>query len=47
MIRKVKGEYRVIAESGRHMGTYRTLKEAKHRLAQIEFFKHLKKYKTP
>jgi len=40
MIRKVKGGYRVIAESGRNMGTYKTLEEAKKRLRQIEFFKH-------
>jgi len=43
MIRKVKAGYRVVAESGRHMGTYKTLKEAKKRLQQIEFFKHLKR----
>jgi len=43
MIKKIKGKYVVIAESGRKMGTYGTLKEAKHRLQQIEYFKHLKK----
>jgi hypothetical protein len=43
MIRKIKAGYRVVAENGRHMGTYRTLAKAKHRLQQIEFFKHLKK----
>lgn len=43
MIRKVKAGYRVVAESGRPMGTYKTLKDAKHRLAQIEMFKHLRK----
>jgi len=42
MIRKIKGGYRVLAESGRHMGDYKTLKEAKERLRQIEYFKHLK-----
>ncbi len=40
MIRKIKGGYRVVAESGRNMGTYKTLEEAKRRLNQIEFFKH-------
>lgn len=40
MIRKVKNGYRVVAESGRNMGTYRTLEEAKKRLKQLEFFKH-------
>jgi len=43
MIRKVKGGYRVVAESGRNMGTYKTKDEAKKRLKQIEYFKHLKK----
>ena len=43
MIRKIKGGYRVVAESGRNMGTYKTLEEAKKRLQEIEFFKHKKK----
>jgi hypothetical protein len=44
MIRKIKGKYVVLSEkTGRQFGTYRTLKEAKRRLRQIEFFKHLKK----
>lgn len=43
MIRKVKEGYRVSAESGRNMGTYKTKEEAKNRLRQIEMFKHLKK----
>ncbi len=41
MIRKVKEGWRVVAESGRNMGTYPTKEEAKKRLAQIEMFKHL------
>lgn len=45
MIRKVKGGYRVVAESGRNMGTYKSKEEAKKRLRQIEIFKHLKKRK--
>ncbi len=40
MIRKVKEGYRVVAESGRNMGIYKSEKEAKNRLRQIEFFKH-------
>lgn len=40
MIIKVKEGYRVVAESGRNMGTYQTKEEAKKRLRQIEFFKH-------
>ena len=43
MIRKIKGGYRVVAESGRNMGTYRSLAAAKKRLRQIEYFKHVKK----
>ena len=43
MIRKVEGGYRVLSESGRNMGTYRTKAEAEKRLRQIEMFKHLKK----
>ncbi|MBI4119776.1 MAG: hypothetical protein HY456_02955 [Parcubacteria group bacterium] len=43
MIRKVKGKYVVLSETTRRrMGSYRTLKEAKRRLAQVEYFKHLK-----
>lgn len=40
MIKKVKEGYRVVAESGRNMGTYKTKEEAKKRLQQIEYFKH-------
>ena len=43
MIRKVQGRYRVLSESGRNMGTYRTKAEAEKRLRQIEMFKHLKR----
>ncbi len=43
MIRRIKGGYRVVAESGRNMGTYKTLAEARKRLKQIEYFKHAKK----
>ena len=43
MIKKVKECYRVVSESGKNMGTYKTLAEAKKRLRQIEYFKHLKK----
>ncbi len=42
MIKKVGSKYVVVVESGRHMGEYKTKAEAKRRLAQIEFFKHLK-----
>jgi hypothetical protein len=43
MIRKVRGGYRVLSESGRNMGTYKSKGEAEKRLRQIEMFKHLKK----
>ena len=38
-IRKVKGGYRVVAESGRNMGTYTARSGAENRLEQIERFK--------
>lgn len=43
MIKKIKEGFRVVAESGRNMGTYKKLEDAKKRLRQIEFFKHLNK----
>jgi hypothetical protein len=45
MIRKVKDKnmYTVYSESGKKMGTYKTKKEAKKRLKQIEYFKHKQK----
>lgn len=43
MIKKIKGKYVVLSETmGRKFGTYKTMDEAKKRLRQIEFFKHLK-----
>lgn len=42
MIKKIKNKYQVVSESGRNMGTYKTLAEAKNRLRQIEYFKHRK-----
>jgi hypothetical protein len=51
MIRKIRGKYVVLSETTvrrgsrqvrRKFGTYETLEEAKERLRQIEFFKHLK-----
>jgi hypothetical protein len=44
MIKKVQGKYVVLSEeTGRSFGTYSTLAEAKKRLGQIEYFKHLKR----
>jgi hypothetical protein len=46
MIKKIKGKYTVLSENtGRKFGTYKTIVEAKKRLKQIEFFKHLKNKK--
>lgn len=45
MIKKINGEYTVVAETGRKMGTYKTKKEAEARLRQIEIMKHLNKRK--
>lgn len=43
MIVKRQGKFCVISEhTGRSFGCYKTEKEAKHRLKQVEFFKHLK-----
>lgn len=42
MLRKVKSGYRVVARSGRNMGTYTTKKKAQVRLNQVEMFKHMK-----
>jgi len=42
MIRKIKGKYVVLSETtGRRFGSYDTLGEAKRRLRQVEYFKHL------
>ncbi len=43
MLRKIKNGWKVVAESGRSMGTYKTKKEATIRLRQVEMFKHMKK----
>lgn len=43
MIVKVKSVYKVVSRTGRNLGgPYKTLKEAKKRLRQVEFFKHRK-----
>jgi len=42
MIKKIKGKYKVLSESGKNMGTYKTRAEAEKRLKQIEFFKYKK-----
>ena len=43
VIRKIKGGYKVVSESGKNMGKYKTRAEAQKRLRQIEYFKHVKK----
>jgi hypothetical protein len=43
MIKRIGGKYVVMSErTGRRFGTYDTLDEARQRLRQIEFFKHVK-----
>lgn len=43
-IKKTKGGYKVVSEkSGRNLGGAKTLKGAKKRLAQVEYFKKHKK----
>jgi hypothetical protein len=43
MIVKVSGGYKVVSTKGKNLGgPYKTLKEAKKRLRQVEFFKHRK-----
>ena len=47
MIRKVNGMWHAYSESGRHFGgPYSTEAEAKHRIAQMEYFKHAKTAST-
>lgn len=43
MIRKVKGGYRVLSESGKNLGgPYKSRTQAVKRLRQVEYFKHRK-----
>lgn len=43
MIKKIDGKYVVLSETtGRSFGAYKTKAEARKRLRQVEFFKHLK-----
>ena len=44
MIRKVKGGYKVVSESGKNLGgPYKSKAQAQKRLRQVEAFKHMKK----
>jgi hypothetical protein len=43
MIKKVKTGYKVVSSKGKNLGgPYKTLREAKKRLRQVEFFKRNK-----
>ena len=43
MIKKTKDGYQVLSSKRRNLGgPYKTLKEARKRLRQVEFFKHRK-----
>lgn len=44
MIVKIKGGYKVVSEKGKNLGgPYKSKQEARHRLAQVEYFKHKEK----
>ena len=43
MIVEVDGGYQVLSQTGKNLGgPYKTLEEAKTRLRQVEYFKHVK-----
>ncbi len=43
MIKKESGGYKVVSEKGKNLGgPYKTKKQAKKRLQQVEYFKHKK-----
>lgn len=43
MIKKKGTQYQVVSKtSHKNLGTYPSLKQAKKRIAQVEYFKHLK-----
>lgn len=42
MIKKFGKLYKVLSESGKNLGTSSSLKGAKKRLRQVEYFKHIK-----
>lgn len=46
-IKHENGKYNVYSHKGKRMGSYDSEKEAKHRLQQIEYFKHLDEDKDP
>lgn len=46
MIKKVEGGYKVVSEKGKNLGgPYKTREAARKRLAQVEYFKHVKRGK--
>lgn len=42
MIKKFGKLYKVLSESGKNLGSSKSLKGAKKRLQQVEYFKHMK-----
>jgi hypothetical protein len=42
VIKKIGNQYRVVAHSGRSMGTYPTMAKAQVRLKQVEMFKGMR-----
>lgn len=46
MIRKLEnGQYRVLSQKGKNLGTYKSKEEAEKRLKQVEFFKFLQSHR--
>jgi len=43
MIRKIKGGYRIVSHTGKNLGESKTIRGAKKRLAQVEYYKNKKK----
>jgi hypothetical protein len=43
MIKKSGSGYQVVSEKGKNLGKYKSKAQAKKRLGQIEYFKHLNK----
>ena len=42
MIKKTNSGYQVVSKKGKNLGKYTSLGQAKKRLGQIEYWKHLK-----
>ncbi len=45
MIKKIDGKFKVVSEEGKNLSKPMSKEDAKKRLAQVEMFKHMDKYK--